>query len=196
MLWRVADGTRVRTLGSSRGTVDLSFSPDGDHLVTAGADGKGRIWSDATGRLEHVLVGHRDRLTSARFSPDGTLVVTASADHDARVWDARSGRMRVLLRGHRAIVQDAAFSSDGRWIVTAGPGTAGLWEVRTGRLLSLLRGHAGPLTAAGFVRGGYTVFTAGEDGTVRTYRCDVCAPLPGLLALADRRRASVNGGRR
>jgi WD40 repeat protein len=99
--------------------------------------------------------------------------------------------MRVLLRGHGAIVQDAAFSSDGRWILTAGPGTAGLWEARTGRLLSLLRGHVGPLTAAEFAPGGYKVFTAGQDGTVRTYTCDVCAPLSGLLALADRRRASV-----
>jgi WD40 repeat protein len=191
VLWRVADGTRERTLPSSRGNVDLSFSSDGDHLVAAGADGKGRIWSVPTGRLEHVLVGHRDRLTSARFSPDGTLVVTASADHDARIWDARTGHMRVLLRGHGAIVQDAAFSSDGRWVVTAGPGTAGLWEARTGRLLSLLRGHVGPLTAAEFAPGGYKVFTAGEDGTVRTYTCDVCAPLSGLLALADDRRASV-----
>ena len=133
---------RARVRRSARAgpdTVDLSFSPDGAHLVTAGADGKARIWNVATGRLERDLVGHRDRLTSARFSPDGTLVVTASADHDARVWDARTGHMRVLLRGHGAIVQDAAFSSDGRWIVTAGPGTAGLWEVRTGHLLSLLR---------------------------------------------------------
>ena len=196
VLWRVSDGARERLLRSSRGTVDLSFSPDGDHLVTAGADGKARIWSVATRRLEHVLVGHRDRLTSARFSPDGTLVATASADHDARVWDARTGQMRVLLRGHGAIVEDASFSSDGRWIVTAGPGTAGLWEVRTGRLLSLLRGHGGPLSAAEFGRGGYDVFTAGEDGTVRTYECEVCAPLSGLLALADRRRASANGGHR
>ncbi len=196
VLRRVADGALERTLRPSGGTVDLSFSPDGDHLVTAGMDGKARIWNVATGRLGPVLVGHRDRLTSARFSPDGALVVTASADHDARVWDARTGHLRVRLRGHGAIVQDAAFSSDGRWIVTAGPGTAGLWEVRTGRLLSLLRGHAGPLAAAEFGRGGYHVFTAGEDGTVRTYACDVCAPLSGLLALADRRRAIKNGGHR
>jgi WD40 repeat protein len=196
VLWRVADGARERTLRSSGRTVDLSFSPDGDHLVTAGMDGKARIWNVGTSRLEYVLVGHRDRLTSARFSPDGALVVTASADHDARVWDARTGHLRRLLRGHGAIVQDAAFSSDGRWIVTAGPGTAGLWEVRTGRLLSLLRGHAGPLAAAEFGRGGYHVFTAGEDGTVRAYVCDVCAPLSGLLALADRRSAITNGGHR
>jgi WD40 repeat protein len=190
------NGRLERAINAGSGIADLSFSPDGKHLVTAGADGKGRIWSVSTGRLERTLVGHRDRLTSARYSPDGRLVVTASADHDARVWDAQTGKKRRLLRGHGAIVQDAGFSSDGRWIVTAGPGTAGLWEVRTGRLLSLLRGHAGPLTAAAFARGGYTVFTAGEDGTVRTYNCDVCAPLPGLLSLADRRRASVNGGRR
>jgi WD40 repeat protein len=196
VLWRVSDGTRERTLPSRHDNVDVSFSPDGDHLVTAGADGKGRIWSVSTGRLEHVLVGHRDRLMSARFSPDGALAVTASADRDARVWDARTGRMHVLLRGHGAAVQDAAFSSDGRWIVTAGPGTAGLWEARTGRLLSLLRGHAGPLVSAEFGDSGYDVFTAGEDGTVRTYRCDVCAPLSGLLALADRRRASVGSARR
>jgi WD40 repeat protein len=195
-LWRVADGSRERTLSSSGGMVELSFSLDGDHLVTAGADGRGRIWNVATGRLEHTLVGHRDRLTSARFSPDGALVVTASADHDARAWDARTGRMLVLLRGHGAAVQDAVFSSDGRWIVTAGPGTAGLWEARTGRLLSLLRGHAGPLVSAEFGESGYDVFTAGEDGTVRTYRCDVCAPLSGLLALAHRRRASVGSTRR
>jgi WD40 repeat protein len=191
VLWGVADGARGRVLPSSRGTVALSFSPDGQRLVTAGVDGKGRIWSVATGRLEHELVGHRNRLTSATFSPDGTFVVTASADHDARVWDARTGHMRVLLRGHGAAVQDAAFSSDGRWVVTAGPGTAGLWEARTGRLLSLLRGHAGPLVSAEFGRKGYDVFTAGQDGTVRTYTCEVCAPLSGLLALADRRRAGV-----
>jgi WD40 repeat protein len=191
-LWRIKDGTRERVLRSSRGVVDLSFSPDGAHLVTASSDGKGRIWSVENGRLEHVLTGHSDRLTSARFSPDGTLVVTASADHDARVWSARTGRQLRLLRGHGAIVSDAGFSPDGRWVVTAGPGTAGLWEMRTGRLLSLLNGHDGFLAGAMFARSGHTIFTAGGvDGTVRTYACEVCAPLSGLLALADRRLASV-----
>jgi WD40 repeat protein len=185
----------LRVLEAGPGIVRLSFSPDGE-LVTAGSDGTGQIWNTATGRREQVLTGHRDRLTSARFSPDGTLVVTASADHDAIVWDARTGKRRQLLRAHGAIVSDAAFSSDGRWIVTAGPGAAGLWEVRTGKLLTLLRGHVGILTSAEFAEEGYDVFTAGQDGTVRTYECEVCAPIPGLLARSDRRLAGAGDSQR
>jgi WD40 repeat protein len=188
------NGRFERLIEAGPGTVDLSFSPDGKRLVTAESDGVGRIWSTGTGKRLQELVGHRDRLTSARFSPDGKLVVTASADHDAIVWDAETGERRRLglLRGHGAIVSDAGFSSDGRWVVTAGPGRAGLWEVRTGKLLTFLDGHFGPIRASEFGERGFSVFTAGDDGTVRTYMCEVCAPLSDLLTLADQRRASVN----
>jgi WD40 repeat protein len=196
MLWNLRENGRFeRRIEVGPDTVDLSFSPDGTRLVTAGNDGVGRIWSADTGRPEQELLGHTDRLTSAEFSSDGKLVVTASADKDAIIWDAKTGNMRKRLRGHGAIVSDAAFSSDGRWIVTAGPGRAGLWEVRTGSLLSFLDGHDRLIGGAEFEHG-YTSFTAGDDGTVRTYTCEVCAPLPALLALADRRLAVVTEGRR
>jgi WD40 repeat protein len=189
-------GKRVRLAGPRPAVVDISFSPDGKRLVTADADGTARIWNLRTGRIEHVLIGHRDALTSAAFSPDGTMVVTASVDHDARVWDSDTGKPLHLLRGHGAIVSDAEFSADGRWIVTAGPGTAGLWEARTGRLLFLLRGHTGILSAAVFGQSGYPIFTAGVDGTVRKYTCEVCAPVSGLVELADKRLAGVGTGHR
>ena len=197
MLWNLQENGRFeRLIKAGQDTVDLSFSPDGKRLVTAAADGVGRIWSTSTGRPLQELVGHKDRLTSAEFSPDGKLVVTASADHDARVWDANSGEPRLRLQAHGAIVSDAGFSSDGRWIVTAGPGRAGLWEVRTGDLLTLLDGHFGPIRGAKFGEHGYTVFTAGDDGTVRTYTCEVCAPVSDLLRLADRRIALATGAPR
>ena len=198
-LWRVRDGKldeRLPRLDRGR-IVDLSFSPDGRRLVGAGADAKAPIWNLESGTLERTLSGHRDDLTSAAFSPDGRLVVTASVDHDARVWDARTGEMRALLSGHGAIVSEARFSADGRWIVTAGPGTAGLWSVESGHVPSLLTGHFGLLRGAAFVGHGYTILTAGgEDGTIRTYTCEVCGRIPDLLALADRRLAHAGHARR
>jgi len=190
------NGRFERLIEAGPETVDIAFSPDGRRLVTAGADGVGRIWSAVDGRRLQRLVGHRGPLTSARFSPDGKLVVTASADNYAIVWNAASGERYQRLRGHGAIVSDAGFSSDGRWVVTAGPGRAGLWEVRTGKLLSFLDGHFHPIRAAAFGEHGFSVFTAGDDGTVRTYTCEVCAPLSALLTLADRRLALADGGPR
>ena len=184
-----AEGRLDRTL-RVRGarTTSVAFSPDGDRLVTASADRLARVWDARSGRLLATLHGHRDALTSARFSPDGAEIVTASVDHDARLWDAVSGRLLRVLRGHFAVVSDAEFSPDGRWIVTAGPTTAGLWDVHTGQLVFFLRGHEARLTSAAFDPTSRNIVTASIDGSVRTYRCDVCGGLDDLVRLATKRQ--------
>jgi WD40 repeat protein len=86
-------------------------------------------------------------------------------------------------------VNNAAFSDDGRWVVTAGPVSAALWEVASGELVYYLRGHEGRVRTAFFVPGGHRVVTASDDGTLRTYRCDICGDLAVLVRLAERRLA-------
>ena len=77
------------------------------------------------------------------------------------------------------------------WVVTAGPVTAGLWQVSDGRLLLYLRGHKEPLTSASFSPDGQRILTSSRDGTVRTYTCDLCGGIDGLLALANARLAGM-----
>ena len=185
------DGTLRRTLGGGPPLTRLSFSPDGSLLAAGSTDHTVRLWSLSTG-AERVLRGHTDAVESARFSPDGSRLVTASADHLVRVWDVASGQTTLVLRGAFGRVSDASFSPDGRWIVTAGPGKAGLFDARSGVLLFYLQGHRGPLTSASFAPDGQTVVTSGVDGTVRTYRCDVCVGLNGLKRLADERLAATH----
>jgi WD40 repeat protein len=136
-----------------------------------------------------VLEGHRDRVTSASFSSDGTLLVTASRDHDARIWEVATGQRVQVLSGHFGVVNDARFSPDARWVVTGAPASAGLWDARAGKLVTYLRGHNGPVTSAGFDPSGRTIVTGGEDGSVRTYRCEICGGLDELVELAERRLA-------
>jgi WD40 repeat protein len=143
-----------------------------------------------TPRGTRVLEGHSDRVTSASFSRDGTLLVTASRDREARIWDVATGSS-LVLQGHFGPVRDARFSPDARWVVTAGPGRAGLWDARTGVLVTLLRGHKGILTSAGFDPTGRTIVTGGVDGTVRTYRCELCGGIEELVKLAERRLAAT-----
>ncbi len=100
-----------------------------------------------------------------------------------------TGALLHVLRGHFAVVSDAEFSPDGRWVVTAGPTTAGLWDARSGQLVFFLRGHSARLTSATFDPSSSRILTASEDGTARTYRCDVCGGLDSLVALAKARLA-------
>jgi WD40 repeat protein len=205
-LWSTHSWQPGRILRGHRGrVVALSFSHDGNLLLTGSKDATARVWNVDTGRVVS-LIGHRNALTSARFSPDDRLVATASVDHDVRLWNTRTGTLaRPVLGAHFGSVSDARFSDDGRWLVSAGPGSAGLWQVRTHRLIALLRGRPfgkrgptgrgsiGILYAAGFVPGSFRIVTAGQDGAVRTYLCRICAGVQGLEQLAADHLAEVAG---
>jgi WD40 repeat protein len=137
-----------------------------------------------------TLTGHRARVTSVALSRDGRLLATAARDNEVRVWDTRRMRMLWRLRVHFGLTSDARFSADGRWLVTAGPSRASLIYVPTGRFMFYLQGHRAPLTSASFDPTGRIVLTASRDGSVRTWRCDICGNLNELMELAKRRLAS------
>jgi WD40 repeat protein len=137
------------------------------------------------------LKGHSADVTSVAFSPDSKLLATASLDADVRIWNAATGHLKKILSGHLGPVQDAQFSPDGRWVVTGGSAQAGLWFLRTGERLTFLRGNTEPIASVAFDPASRMVVTGSVDGTVRTYRCDLCGDLEHLVALATRRLATT-----
>lgn len=133
-------------------------------------------------------------MKSVAFSADDRRLVTAGGDSTVRVWNAATGQPLYALRGHFGSVGDAAFSAGGRWIVTAAPNTAGLWDVPSRQRLLFLSGHESRVLAVSFDADGRTVSSVGHDGTLRSYRCEVCGGVADLLQLAERRVAAT--GRR
>jgi WD40 repeat protein len=191
VVWSAADGRRLETLRSPKADVRAAFSPDGTLVATAGADGNGRVWFARTGTLYRVLRGHKHALTDVAFSGDGRLLATSSKDSDGRIWDVGTGLGHVLERRAFGPVASIAFDATGRWVVAAGPISAIIWNVATGQPLFYLRGHTLQPTGVSFAPRTATVLSSSRDGTIRTYRCEVCVDLPALVHLARHRLAQT-----
>ena len=105
----------------------VSFSPDGETIATASADGTAKLW-DRKGQELQTLSGHTDFVRSVSFSPDGETIATASHDGTAKLWD-RKGQELQTLSGHTNWLSSVSFSPDGEKIATASDDrTEKIWE--------------------------------------------------------------------
>ena len=114
VLWNVAEGRQALALNGHEGDVlAVTFSRDGQRVVSGGADRMVRIWDAASGRQLHALRGHSGDITAVAFSADRRWVLSGSEDGSIRFWDAEVGEHRATL---------VAQSRSGDWVVATPEG--------------------------------------------------------------------------
>jgi len=119
-LYDAATGNLIRELPTTYPVWHLSFSPDGERLLTTGWSGDVLVWDLKEGGPPRVLSAHRLTAWSAEFSPDGKVIATAGSDQTARLWDSTTLEPLAELHGHASEVWCAAFSPDGKTLATGG----------------------------------------------------------------------------
>ena len=177
---------RLAFAGHKAAVLRTAFSPDGGRVITASADGTGRVWDAASGSTIATLSGHQGPVNTATFSPDGSRILTASDENTARLWDAASGAALAIFSGHVAPVNFAAFSPDGHHVVTASDDkTARVWDADTGRVLFTLEGHKRRTRTAMFSPDGARIVTASNDNTARLWDARTGAAVATLSGHTD-----------
>jgi WD40 repeat protein len=152
----------------AKSVLAVSFSPDGQRLVTGGNDGTATVWALATQR-EIVSVTPGSAVSCVVFSPDGKLLATTGSS-TPRLWDAITGDKLAELRGHRNTAWTVAFSPDGQLLASASlDNEARLWQVPSGKLHGVLKGHVQGLGALAFSPDGKTLATGAHDRRVKLW---------------------------
>jgi WD40 repeat protein len=182
----------------------VSFSPDGQSLLSWGMGNEVRVWEVDTGRLRYPPLRHRDKCHDVQFSPDGRSMALASYDRSVRVRDLATGTVLAELPAHPDQVYSARFSPDGQLLVTAcRDRTVRVWDWRAGRLVCPQFEHGKDAMTATFTPDGRWVLSASDDGTARVWDWRTGKPIapplpiggnPMSLAVAPDGKHAVVGG--
>jgi WD40 repeat protein/serine/threonine protein kinase len=150
------------------GSVD--FHPDGRRLVSAGDDGKIRVWEANTGKELFIRDGClAPDDPGAAFSPDGRYFAGLAAGKRIKVWDATTGAEVCAFSGHTRNPAHLAFSPDSRFIASCSDDqTIRIWEVGTSRPARVLQGGTNHLSKLAFSPDG-EILASADSNLVRLW---------------------------
>ncbi len=167
-VWDIEGNLLLKLKGHQESIFMAVFSPDGQRIVTASADGTAKVW-DLKGNLLVDLKGHNSSVNSASFSPDGQHILTASDKGIIRVWDTQ-GNLLADFKGHNELIESAVFSPDGQRILTVSyDKTAKMWDTKGNLLVDYFKRHNSSVTSASFSPDGQRIVTGSDDKTAKVW---------------------------
>ena len=126
MVWKISERTSETIYRHSNSARDVSFSPDGQRIASAGDDGVLRLWDVKEKRAikdQRATPEGDTPLTAAVFSPRNDFVATAGANGMVTLWDGRTGGFVRILGRQLGPINSLAFSSDNSLITGPAAGT-------------------------------------------------------------------------
>lgn len=154
--------------------VSVAWSPDSNHLASAGLDGVLKIWEAGTGHEVSTHAIDFDRVWCVDWSKDGKHIAIGSQDGHIRIVEAfkTDPQVQSLMAHHVGAfgVTGVAWSPTGDRLASCGNDRrVKVWDVASGVELSNMEGHGGWIFSVAWSHDGKQLASSGADGNVITW---------------------------
>ncbi|QKQ77502.1 signal peptidase I [Nostoc sp. TCL240-02] len=116
---------------SRSGTIyAVTFTPDGDTLITGSAGNGIEFWHPETRQKLKQLIGQSNWINSLVVSPDGEMLAGGTGEGAIELWHIKTGKLLASLQGHTDSVESLMFSPDGQRLVSGSDDkTIRIWQI-------------------------------------------------------------------
>ncbi len=119
----------INSMGHSARIQNLSFTPDGQRMISVSEDKTVRVWNTQTGEMlrkfeSEIGDGSNGMLYASALSPDGSLLAIAgytfAKDNQGyiAIIDLKKGEQVATALGHTNVINGLAFTGNGKYLVS------------------------------------------------------------------------------
>jgi WD40 repeat protein len=164
----------IRTFAGHTGGICIddcvTFSPDGQFILSGSYDNTIKLWEVSTGQEIRTFVGHSHYVNAIALSPDSQFVLSGSADQTLKLWELATGQVNGSVKEQSIYVYSVTFSPNGQFALSGSAAqTLKLWDVSTGQAIRSFDGHSKDVASVALSPDGQLALSGSWDGTIKLW---------------------------
>lgn len=174
------------------------LSPDGQSIISSGADYSIKSWDISTGNIQREFKGLTGVAQQIFISPNNRYIIAKSDFGQLCIWDFASEKLLWQIADANRKVGSFALSEDQLMLATSIRNEVYLWATLTGNSLGLVGKHNESITSLLFHHGENLLFSGALDNSTKIWRISDFANLRTIkggtnLKLSPDGRYLMNG---
>ena len=147
----------------------VTISPDGQKMISAGADKNIMIWDINIGKYIAKLSKNLTITYALAIHPNGESFVSADGNGCIKIWQWNWGEEVAILEGHRRSIYALCISPDGKLLISGGEDrTIKIWDLNSRREIWSLIGHSHSIRSLAISPDGHYL-VSGSDQRIKIW---------------------------